>query len=163
MNVLRSLACVAMGWLPLGTVVAGEPDPDPRFGAVEAYQRSQAAVELGVGWDRLIIEWFRVQPLGSQHWLPVFPHGLHSRTAPDNRTYTNHITHPLSQNDWVADARAAGREVAALLMGTPKWATEGVPVRGVPSGLYLPVQHPENHWANFVRRMVGKHGGRIVR
>jgi hypothetical protein len=23
------------------------------------------------------------------------------------------------------------------------------------------VQHPENHWANFVRRMVGKHGGRI--
>ncbi len=161
MYVLRSLACVAMGWLPLGTVVAGEPDPDPRFGAVEAYQRSQAAVELGVGWDRLIIEWFRVQPLGSQHWLPVFPHGLHSRTAPDNRTYTNHITHPLSQNDWVADARAASREVTALLMGTPGWATEGVPVRGVPSGLYLPVQHPENHWANFVRRMVGEHGRRI--
>ncbi len=161
MNVLRSLVCVAMGWLPLGTVAAGEPDPDPRFGAVEAYQRPQAAAELGVGWDRLIIEWFRVQPLGPQHWLPVFPHGLHSRTAPDNRTYVNHITFPLSQNDWAADAQAAGREVTALLMGTPGWATEGVPVRGVPSGLYLPVQHPENHWANFVRRMVGKHGGRI--
>ena len=61
----------------------------------------------------------------------------------------------------VPGAQAAGREVTALLMGTPGWATEGVPVRGVPSGLYLPVHHAENHWANFVRRIVSEHGGRI--
>ena len=158
---LGSLACVAVLWLPLEAVAAGEPDPDPRFGVVESYQRPQSAAELDVGWDRLIIEWFRMQPLGPQHWLPVFPHGLHSRTAPSNRTYTNHITFPLLQNDWAADAQVAGREVTALLIGTPDWATEGVPVRGVPYGLYLPVQHAENHWANFVRHMVSQHGGRI--
>lgn len=161
-NVLCALACLAMGWwVPLETAAAAQPDPDPRFGVVESYQRPQAASEIGVGWDRLIFEWFRVQPLGPQHWLPVVPHGMHSRTAPDNRTYANHVTFPLPQNDWGAVAQAAGREVTALLIGTPRWATEGVPMRGVPSGLYLPVHHTENHWANFVRRMVSEYGGRI--
>ena len=158
---LRSLACVVIGWLPLREVNAGDPDPDPRFGAVESYQRPLSAADLDVGWDRIIIEWFRVQPLGPQHWLPVFPHGLHSRTALDNRTYANHITFPLPQNNWTDDAHAGGRELTALLMGTPGWATEGIPMRGVPSGLYLPVRHADNHWANFVRRMVSEHGGRI--
>ena len=160
-QVLRLLVWLVVVGLPLKAVAAGELDPDPRFGVVESYQKSQKAAELGVGWDRVIIEWFRVQPLGPHHWLPVSPHGLHNRTAPNNRTYTNFITFPIQQNDWVADAQMASREVTALLIGTPSWATEGVPVRGVPSGLYLPVYHTENHWANFVRHMVSQYSGII--
>lgn len=160
-NLLRALLYAALVFLPSGGVFASEANPDPRFGVVEAYQRPQAAQALGVGWDRLIIEWYRVQPLGPQHWLSVLPHGVQSRTAPDNRTYSNHMTFPLSTNDWQYQSQIAGREFAAVLMGTPAWATEGVPVRGVPSGLYLPVHHPENYWANFVRRMVSDHRGLI--
>ena len=71
-NLLRALLYAALVFLPSGGVFASEANPDPRFGVVEAYQRPQAAQALGVGGDRLIIEWYRVQPLGPQHWLSVF-------------------------------------------------------------------------------------------
>jgi hypothetical protein len=42
--------------------------------------------------------------------------------------------------------------VVAILKNSPAWATSGTPGSGVPNGLYLPVDDPNNHWANFVRQ-----------
>jgi hypothetical protein len=115
-----------------------EQTPDPRFGAVEAYMAPQLAADLRVGWDRMIIHWHIRQPDGPDQW-----------------------TVSGEETDRLATAQAAGREIVALLMGTPPWATDGAPLGGVPRGLYLPVNDPGNLWANFVRRVVGEYKGTI--
>ena len=117
---------------------ADNPNPDPRFGAVEAYMYPEAAVELGLGWDRMIIHWHQRQPDSFRQWV----------TSRDEKI-------------WVDQAEEEGREVVALLMGTPDWATAGLFGRGVPRGLYMPVNHPGNYWARFVRQVVSEHKGQI--
>ncbi|HET89390.1 MAG TPA: hypothetical protein ENN99_01415, partial [Chloroflexi bacterium] len=113
--------------------------PDPRFGAVEAYNDSPAAVEAGVAWDRLLFQWRDLQPNGPHEWYD----GDHAAI--------------------VAQAAVAGREVIGLLIRTPAWATDDIPDCGVPRGLYLPVDEPDNLWANYVRRVVGAYAGHVDR
>ncbi len=117
-----------------------QPPPDPRFGAVEAYMAPQLAADLRVGWDRMIIHWYDRQPDKLDQWNVSG-----------------------AEIDRIATAETAGREIVALLMGTPPWATDGTPIGGVPRGLYLPVSDPGNLWATFVRRAVGEYKGRINR
>ncbi|HIQ01250.1 MAG TPA: hypothetical protein EYH30_03825, partial [Anaerolineales bacterium] len=112
--------------------------PDPRFGAVEAFHDPAAAVEAGVGWERILFYWSELQPGGPEDW-----NGYH---VPDR---------------WLEQAAGAGREVVGLLKHTPAWATDGPPGCGVPRGLDLPVDDPANLWAAFVRRVVGLYAGRI--
>lgn len=111
---------------------------DNRFGAVEAYLLPEEAAQLRVGWDRMIIHWNGRQPRGADEWVVS-----------------------SEEIEQVKTAAAAGREIVALLMGTPPWATDGLPLGGVPRGLYLPVDDPNNLWANFVRRVVGEYRSRI--
>ncbi|MEL7236563.1 MAG: hypothetical protein AAGK74_18815, partial [Chloroflexota bacterium] len=54
------------------------------------------------------------------------------------------------------------REVVAILKNTPAWATSGIPGAGIPNGLYLPVDDPDNHWANFVRQTASYYAPRGV-
>jgi hypothetical protein len=120
--------------------------PDRRFGAADVANHDQAiytvssvsAVEASVGWERILFYWSELQPEGPNDW-----NGYH---VPD---------------DWLNQAAAANREVVALLKNTPAWATDGQPGCGVPRGLYLPVDDPENLWASFVRRTVEIYNGRI--
>ncbi len=56
---------------------------------------------------------------------------------------------------------AAGREVVGLIVNTPPWALQDGNVPGVPSGLYLRDDDPNNLWATFVRRIVSQYAGRI--
>ncbi|MBN1178010.1 MAG: hypothetical protein JXD18_02280 [Anaerolineae bacterium] len=111
--------------------------PDPRFGAVEAFNDSASAVEAGVAWDRLLFQWRDLQPNSPDEWYDA-----------------SHVA-ILDQ------AAASGREVIGLLIRTPAWATDGYPDCGVPRGLELPVDDPNNLWAAFVRRAVGTYNGRI--
>jgi hypothetical protein len=112
--------------------------PDHRFGAVETYASPDAATELGAGWTRVTFEWARIQPNGTHEWNVV----------------------PIS-DEALSTEIAQGREVVGLLITTPAWATDKERGGGVPQGLYLPIDDPDNHWANFVRKIVTRYAGRI--
>jgi len=91
-----------------------------------------------VGWERVLFWWYKLQPNGPDDWNDqYFPDEILEREL------------------------AQGREVVGLLNNTPHWATDGEPLRGVPRGLYLPHNDPNNLWANFVRRIVSHYAGRI--
>jgi len=123
--------------LPEGSVGAAGI-PDPRFGVVEAHQAPEAASALGAGWTRVTFEWSRIQPNGQHEWN------------------TTGITDEMLTNEL-----AQGRQVNGLLITTPGWATDTSIGPGVPQGLYLPIDDPNNHWANFVREIVGRYAGQI--
>ncbi len=121
-----------------GTPASALAPPDPRFGAVEAYEAPEQATLAGVGWERIIFWWHELQPNGPDDWNgQYFPDEILDREL------------------------AQGREVVGLLKNTPYWATDGEPLRGVPRGLYLPYDDPNNLWASFVRRVVSHYAGRI--
>jgi hypothetical protein len=131
-----ALTAVLLASIP-ATVAYAEP-PDPRFGVVEAYAAPDAATALGAGWTRVTFEWNRIQPNSPDEWYIV----------------------PLS-DEALNNERAQGRLVVGLLITTPGWATDLSLGPGVPEGLYLPPDDPQNHWANFVRTIVTRYAGRI--
>ncbi|MFZ4816890.1 MAG: glycosyl hydrolase, partial [Phototrophicaceae bacterium] len=109
--------------------VRARVDGENPFGVIEGFWFPETTCELGVGWERIIFDWAQHQPTSPLDW------------------------HTLNVDDrWLKAANQCGREVVALLKNTPSWATEGIAGAGVPSGLTLPVDHPDNHWANFVRQ-----------
>jgi hypothetical protein len=118
--------------------VAATGTPDPRFGVVETHEAPAAATALGVGWTRVTFRWNEIQPHRSDEWSP----GPISDQA---------LAHELAQ----------GRQVVGLLVTTPGWATDTSIGPGVPKGLYLPVDDPNNLWASFVHTLVGRYAGRI--
>lgn len=139
---ISRLACLALAisLLLVTPSKAQVPPPDRRFGAIEAFRDSEAAVEAGVAWERILFYWSELQREGPDEW-----NGYH---VPD---------------EWLTQAAVADREVIAVLKHTPAWATDGQPGCGVPRGLDLPVDDPGNLWAAFVRRVVGMYAGRINR
>ncbi|CUS02057.2 exported protein of unknown function [Candidatus Promineifilum breve] len=110
---------------------ADEAEVDPRFGVIESFWEAGEAAELGVGWDRILFYWNEIQPTGPDDWN------------------TLHVL-----EEWLDDARAQNRVVTGLLKNTPTWATDGQPFSGVPRGLDLPVDDPDNLWAGYVRKVV---------
>lgn len=112
---------------------------DPRFGIIEAFWEPEDAAELNVGWDRILFYWNEIQPTGPDDWN------------------TLHVL-----EEWLVDAQAHDRMVMGLLKNTPAWATDGEPYSGVPRGLYLPVDDPDNLWAEYVRKVVEYYAPRGV-
>ncbi len=111
---------------------------DPRFGAVEAYRAPDLAQQTGIGWDRVRVHWDKWQPTGPKDWV-----------------------HQGQESSWIATANAQGRQVAGLLITTPSWATNGKSKVGVPTGLDLPIDDPNNVWAGFVRKIVTEYKGQV--
>ncbi len=111
---------------------------DYRFGAIQSYEAPDLANASNVAWDRLVIRWHLYQPDGPDNWY-----------VPD------------SDRDWVATAVEQGREMTAILMATPGWATDGYHLIGLPRGLDLPIEDPNNTWAQFVRKIVQQYRGQI--
>ncbi len=112
---------------------------DTRFGAIEAFWEPEAAADLGVGWDRILFLWHEIQPTGPDDWN------------------TLHVL-----EEWLVDAQENGRTVVGLLKSTPPWAAVSEPYAGVPRGLYLPLDDPNNLWATFVRKVANYYGARGV-
>ena len=121
-------------------VTASEPHLPPaagidwRFGVIESYESPGEASALGASWTRVQFHWAETQPNGSGEWLPQ-----------------------------VSDAQInsevnAGRLVTGLLIGIPGWAQDG---NGLPNGLWLPHDDPNNTWGVFVRDAVSRYQGRI--
>lgn len=120
-------------------VAAEDAEPDRRFGVVSAFWLPEEAAALNLGWERILFYWSQIQPTGPDDWN------------------TLHV-----MEEWLTEAREQDREVVGLLKNTPPWATDGVPYGGVPRGLYLPTDDPENLWANYVRRVAEYYGPRGV-
>jgi hypothetical protein len=113
--------------------------PDQRFGVAEAFWAPEDARELGVGWERILFYWKEIQPEGPDDW-----NTLHVR------------------EEWLAEAEQSGREVVGLLKNTALWASQDGTEASLPVGLYLPVDDPNNYWANFARRAAQYYAPRNV-
>ena len=141
----RGLLLVALALLLLwatrpASAQEEEPAPvDPRFGVIEAFWQPEEAAALSVGWDRILFYWNEIQPTGPDDWN------------------TLHVL-----EEWLVEAEAQDRMVMGLLKNTPAWATDGEPFSGVPRGLYLPVDDPDNLWAGYVRKVVEYYAPRGV-
>jgi hypothetical protein len=116
-----------------------QSSPDPRFGAVEAFHNQEAASDLNLGWERILFYW-----------------GQLLRNGPNDEWNIYHV-----EDGWLDDARKHGREVVGLIENTPAWATDGQPGSGLPRGLYLPIDDPNNLWAGFIRQLVKRYTGII--
>lgn len=109
------------------------------FGVIEGFWQSEETCALGVGWERIIFDWAQHQPNGADDW------------------YTLNV-----DDRWLKAANRCGREVVAVVKHTPAWATDGSPLIGVPRGLSLPIDDPNNVWANFMRRAADYYASRGV-
>lgn len=113
--------------------------PDPRFGIVESFWVPEEAAALDAGWERILFYWREIQPTGPEDWN------------------TLHV-----YEEWLRAAEQQGQPVIGLLKNTPLWATDANSEAGLPRGLYLPLDDPENLWANFVRDIARYYGARGV-
>ncbi len=105
------------------------PAVDPRFGIVDAFVNTEEATIAGAGWTRVIFRWDVIQPAGSFDWKP------------------SNVPDPL------IDAEiAAGRDIVAVLIGTPAWASESNQSTAVP---------PLDVWGDFVFKIATQYKGRI--
>jgi len=66
------------------------------------------------------------------------------------------------REEWLTEADQSGREVVGLLKNTAIWASEDGTEAGLPVGLYLPVDDPNNYWANFTRKAAQYYAPRNV-
>jgi hypothetical protein len=126
-----SLIVVGLLGYPVPVGLAQAPQPDPRFGIVEAYVNSAAASEAGAGYTRIIFRWDLIQPGGPGDWKPA--------NVPD---------------PFIEAELAAGREVVATLTSTPAWASAD----GSDNPKAVPDM---SYWEQFVRRMAQQYQGRI--
>jgi hypothetical protein len=133
------LFLLLLGW-PASLTLAQDPTPAPaaapaeqpydaRFGIVDSFVNTAEANAAGAGWTRVFFRWDVIQPAGPSDWKPT--------NVPDT----------------LLDAEiAAGREVAAVLIGTPAWATESGASTAVP---------PLEYWGDFVYKIASQYKGRI--
>lgn len=128
-----------IGMIPITAQNRDLPESTNRFGIIEGFWMPELACELGAGWERIIFDWAQHQPNNADEW------------------------HTLNVDDrWLKNASRCDREVVALLKNTPPWATDGTVGVGVPRGLELPIDDPDNLWANFVRKAVDYYASRGV-
>jgi hypothetical protein len=135
------ILCFLMFIVPLSASAQNTdlPDSTNRFGIIEGFWMPELACDLQVGWERIIFDWTQHQPNNADEW------------------------HTLNVDDrWVKSASQCNREVVALLKNTPQWATDGTVGVGVPRGLDLPIDDPDNVWANFVQKAVDYYASRGV-
>jgi len=115
--------------LPYPAAAQTPAPPAPRFGLVDSYVNRVEADASGAGWTRIFIRWDVVQPAGPGDWKPA--------NVPDT---------------FIDAEIAAGREVVAVLIGTPAWATDSRSAAAVP---------PFEYWSNFVFQIATQYQGRI--
>ncbi len=122
--------------VPLAPVAAS----DPRFGAVQAYEAPSQASNAGVSWERLLFRWNHIQPTSAADWK------------------TDLVT-----DAQVAAEKAAGRQMAGVVLLTPSWAARDPQksAQSVPANLSLPINDPTNYWAAFMTKMASHYKGSI--
>ncbi len=133
------LFCLLLNAFQPAESIQGIQAPDQRFGMTESFWLPEEARDLGVGWERILFYWREIQPEGPDDW-----NTLHVR------------------EEWLAQANSQGRIVVGLLKNTAPWASEDGTEAGVPRGLYLPTDDPDNLWARFVEKIAAYYGPRNI-
>jgi hypothetical protein len=110
-----------------------------RFGLNQAWEDGDVADLAGAGWSRLTFWWGQFQPTGPNDW---------------NLFATDH-------DSYIDDELRRGRELAGVVLNTPVWASTSGNQNGVPRNVYLPWDHPENYWGQFMRRLAQHYRGKI--
>ena len=130
--ILRPLLVLASIFFIAGSAAQAQgPPPDPRFGIANAYVNAGEASVAGAGYTRIFLRWDVIQPAGRDDWKPA--------NVPD---------------PFIEAELAAGRDVVAVLIGTPNWASKGVnDSRAVPD---------MEAWGNFTKRVAQQYQGRIT-
>jgi len=124
--------------------VAAQPQPvprdDPRFGAVQAINAPDPAVQAGVRWERIIFPWADMQPSSPDQLLQGY--------------YTD------AQID--GEVRR-GVALVGVVVYTPAWAATDASKGGlaVPKGLDRPITDPNNAFARFMSKLAAKYKGRV--
>lgn len=135
---------IALAFVPLAPPTA-EATPaaaigrDNRFGLNEAWRAPDAADRAGAGWSRVLFWWSEMQKDG--------PGGLNLFAT--------------DQDGYINSEVERGRQLAGAVLNTPPWASADGSRNGVPHGLYLPYDHPENHWGQFMTLMASHYKGRV--
>jgi len=141
---MRLITTCLVVFLSISLVVAQDDSdyqPDSNvFGIVEGMWFPELTCGLNPGWERLIFDWSAHQPESAEDWMPFL-------NIPD---------------EWLWSANDCNREIVAVVKNTPAWATDGLPGAGVPRGLYLPIDDPDNVWASFMRRTAEYYASRGV-
>jgi hypothetical protein len=65
------------------------------------------------------------------------------------------------QDGYINGEVERGRMLAGAVLNTPGWASGDGSRNGVPNGLYLPYDHPDNHWGQFMKLMARHYKGRV--
>jgi hypothetical protein len=136
---------VALAVVPLAPPTAQATPPsaavsrDTRFGLNEAWRAADAADRAGAGWSRILFWWSEMQKDGPGD-LNLFA---------------------TDQDRYISNEASRGRLLAGAVLNTPGWASSDGSRNGVPKGLYLPWDHPENHWGQFMRLMAQHYRGKV--
>ncbi len=110
--------------------------PDSRFGIVESYQAPKIARQAGSAWERMRFHWAWIQPDNAEQWI-------------EDEVYDSDVTASVD----------AGRDILGLLIATPVWARDEA---GLPKGLWLDHNDPNNLWATWVRTATTRYKGQIT-
>ncbi len=121
------------------TASAAAPNRDDRFGLNEAWRAPDAADRAGAGWSRVLFWWSEMQKDG--------PGGLYLFAT--------------DQDGYINSEVERGRQLAGAVINPPGWASSDGSRNGVPNGLYLPYDHPENHWGQFMKLMAQHYRGKV--
>lgn len=136
-----ALLCGALlGAAPAIEAATPASTPNYQIGVVEAGQALPQAQALGIGWTRVPLPWASLEP--------------------SNGTWNFHYT----KNDCGLLALAADGIVPVGVVETvPAWAS-AIPSQapdGVPSGLSLPWNSPDNYWGQYMYSLARHYAGLI--
>ncbi len=116
------------------------PRPNYLVGVVEADQELAQAKSLGIGWTRVPLPWSSVEP-SSGDWN----------------------FHYKYRNRKLLGLAAHGIVPVGVVTGVPAWAST-IPSQaphGVPQGLSLPLNNPQNYWAQYMYNLALHYAGLI--
>lgn len=111
------------------------------IGAVDAAMRRDAAIQAGVGWDRVLFLWQEIQPNGPDDW--------------EVEKWVDQVG--------IRGTLESGLPIVAVIQGTPDWAAgnpDDHPV-GVPKGLNYSVDDAENTFGQFMQKMATYYKGHV--
>jgi hypothetical protein len=134
-----ALAFIPLAPAPVQAMPAAAISRDARFGLNEAWRAADASDRAGAGWSRVLFWWSEMQKDG--------PGGLNLFAT--------------DQDNYIKNEVDRGRQLAGAVLNTPGWASSDGSRNGVPNGLYLPFDHPENHWGQFMKLMAQHYRGKV--
>lgn len=141
LSLSAAVSALALSWIGIPSAAAQSvAAPDYQVGVVEATNALPEAAQLGIGWSRVPLFWNGIQPTPGS-W---------------NVDYTN-------QDRALLQMAGEGIVPVGVVQTVPTWAdvdpSEGA--NGVPKGLTLPWNSPDNYWGQFMYQLARHYAGLI--